>query len=224
LYTKTLTAPRLLLYNRTVRKIRGEIVNYQLLSDDDFNNLFISENLKRLRLANNLSTVQVAKIIGKSRQGYVNYETGAREISIHDLITLSGFYNVRVDDIIGNPYSNRTDKILSFRTFQMQDGHIVPTLQLSISTINDDMIALKKSDHEITFFWRTQKNQKNRIMLFEYYDRIYVSKVFFNKDKGGFFFINDEPYYFTKAHAENLIFKGVYASTLTKDLVIENFF
>ena len=35
-------------------------MNYQLLSDDDFNNLFISENLKRLRLANNLSTVQVA--------------------------------------------------------------------------------------------------------------------------------------------------------------------
>ena len=89
-------------------------MNYQLLSDDDFNNLFISENLKRLRLANNLSTVQVAQIIGKSRQGYVNYESGAREISIHDLITLSGFYNVRVDDIIGNPYSNRNEKAIEY--------------------------------------------------------------------------------------------------------------
>lgn len=199
-------------------------MNYQLLSDDDFNNLFISENLKRLRLANNLSTVQVAKIIGKSRQGYVNYETGAREISIHDLITLSGFYNVRVDDIIGNPYSNRTDKVLTFRTFEVHDDKIIPAMQLSLSTANDDMIALKKSDQEINFFWRTQKNQDNRVMLFEYYDRIYVSKVFFNKEKGGFFFINEMPHYFTKANAENLIFKGVYASTLTKDLIIENFF
>ena len=82
----------------------------------------------------------------------------------------------------------------------------------------------KKSDLEIDFFWRTQKNQKNRVMLFEYYDRVYVSKVYFNKDHGGFFFINEEPLYFTKANAENLIFKGVYASTLKKDLVIENFF
>jgi transcriptional regulator with XRE-family HTH domain len=199
-------------------------MNYQLLSDDDFNNLFISENLKRLRLANNLSTVQVAQIIGKSRQGYVNYESGAREISIHDLITLSGFYNVRVDDIIGNPYSNRNEKALTFRTFEHIEEKIVPSVQISVSTINDDMIAYKKSDLEIDFFWRTQKNQKNRVMLFEYYDRVYVSKVYFNKDHGGFFFINEEPLYFTKANAENLIFKGVYASTLKKDLIIENFF
>lgn len=199
-------------------------MNYQLLSDDDFNNLFISENLKRLRLANNLSTVQVAQIIGKSRQGYVNYESGAREISIHDLITLSGFYNVRVDDIIGNPYSNRNEKALTFRTFEHIDDKIVPSMKLTISTINDDMIAYKKSDLEIDFFWRTQKNQKNRVMLFEYYDKVYVSKVYFNKDNGGFFFINEEPLHFTKANAENLIFKGVYASTLKKDLVIENFF
>ena len=164
-------------------------MNYQLLSDDDFNNLFISENLKRLRLANNLSTVQVAQLIGKSRQGYVNYESGAREISIHDLITLSGFYNVRVDDIIGNPYSNRSEKALTFRTFEHIEEKIVPSVQISISTINDDMIAYKKSDLEIDFFWRTQKNQKNRVMLFEYYDRVYVSKVYFNKDHGGFFFI-----------------------------------
>ena len=61
-------------------------------------------------------------------------------------------------------------------------------MQISISTINDDMIAYKKSDLEIDFFWRTQKNQKNRVMLFEYYDRVYVSKVYFNKDHGGFFF------------------------------------
>lgn len=199
-------------------------MNYQLLSDDDFNNLFISENLKRLRLANNLSTVQVAQIIGKSRQGYVNYESGAREISIHDLITLSGFYNVRVDEIIGNPYSNRNEKALTFRTFEHIGNIIVPSMQITISTINDDMIAYKRSDLEIDFFWRTQKNQKNRVMLFEYYDKIYVSKVFFNKELGGFFFIDDEPHYFTKANAENLIFKGVYASTLKKDLVIENFF
>jgi transcriptional regulator with XRE-family HTH domain len=195
-----------------------------LQTEYDFNNLFISENLKRLRLMNNLTTVQVASIIGKSRQGYVNYETGTREISIHDLITLSGFYNIRVDDIIGNPYSNQSDHILTFRCFEYKKDEIVPCFQMAVSTINDDMIAVRKSENEIDFYWRTQTYQKNRIMLFEFYDRIYAAKIFFSKDRGGFFFIGDEPKYFTKAHAENIIYKGVYASTLKKDLIIDNFF
>jgi len=195
-----------------------------LNSDYDFNNLFISENLKRLRLMNNLSPIQLAKIINKSRQGYVNYETGVREIGIHDLITLSGFYNVRVDDIIGNPYSNRSEKKITFRSFEYKETKIVPTIQMALSTINDDVITVKKTELEIDFYWRTQTNQHNRVMLFEYYDSIYSSKVFFNKDKGGIFFINDEPQYFTKAHAENLIFKGVFMGTLKKDFSIENFF
>lgn len=195
-----------------------------LNTDFDFNTLFISENLKRLRLMNNLSTTQLAKIINKSRQGYANYESGVREISIHDLITLSGFYNVRVDDIIGNPYSNRNEKQITFRSFEYKDNKIVPTIQMALSTINDDVITVKKNEFEIDFYWRTQTNQHNRIMLFEYYDSIYCSKVFFNKDKGGIYFINEEPQYFTKAHAENLIFKGVFMGSLKKEFTIENFF
>jgi transcriptional regulator with XRE-family HTH domain len=63
-------------------------VNNKLHNEFDFNNLFISENLRRLRLLNNLTTTQVCKVINKTRQGYVNYENGSREISIHDLIGL----------------------------------------------------------------------------------------------------------------------------------------
>ncbi len=199
-------------------------MNNQLKTDIDFNNLFISENLKRLRLLNNLSTVQIGKVINKSRQGYVNYENGSREISIHDLITLSGFYNVNVDELIGNPYSNRNDKRLTFRSFEYLNNVIEPSQQMVLSTINDDVIVVKKNELEIDFYWRTQTNQHNHVMLFEYYDKTYTSKVFLNKDKGGIFFINDEPKYFTKANAENMLFKGVYMATLNKNFVIENFF
>jgi transcriptional regulator with XRE-family HTH domain len=199
-------------------------VNNKLHNEFDFNNLFISENLRRLRLLNNLTTTQVCKVINKTRQGYVNHENGSREISIHDLITLSGFYNVNVDELIGNPYSNRNEKRLAFRTYQHSNHEIEPTNQMIVSTINDDVIAVSKNDLEVDFYWRTQTNQHNHVMLFEYYDKTYTSKVFFNKDKGGFFFINDEPKFFTKANAENLLFKGIYMATLKKEFSIENFF
>jgi transcriptional regulator with XRE-family HTH domain len=197
----------------------------QLLSNDDFNNLFLRENLKRLRTKNGLSTIAIAKVINKSRQAYANYEAGLREISIHDLIVLSGFYHVSVDEILGNPFTNRNNNSLSFRSYEVIDEDVIrPTLEQTINTANDDVILVKRNDHVIDFFWRTQLNQKGKLMLFEYNNRLYTSKVFFQKDKGGFFFIQDEPVYFNKVQVENLIFIGVYASTLTKGFNIPNFF
>ena len=67
-----------------------EVMNMApLATNDDFNNLFIRENLKRLRLSHGLSMIAVGKIINKTRQAYANYEAGQREINIHDLNTLS---------------------------------------------------------------------------------------------------------------------------------------
>ncbi len=76
-----------------------------LNTPDAFNKLFISENLKKLRVSDTLSTTAVGKIIDKTRQGYLNYENGSREIGIYDLITLSGYYNVSIDVIVGNPFT-----------------------------------------------------------------------------------------------------------------------
>jgi len=195
----------------------------QLATNDDFNNLFIRENLKRLRISHGLSMLAVAKIINKTRQAYANYEAGQREINIHDLITLSGFYNISVDKILGNPYSNRNDMILSFRTYAMKDGELKVAPQQTISTINDDVIAVIRDELHIDFYWRTQLYHEDRLMLFEYNNKPYTSKVFYNKDKGGFFYIDDKPFFFNKAHAENIIYIGIYNSTLTKEFSIPNF-
>jgi transcriptional regulator with XRE-family HTH domain len=197
----------------------------QLLSNDDFNNLFLRENLKRLRIKNGLSTIAIAKIINKSRQAYANYEAGLREISIHDLIVLPGFYHVSVDDILGNPFTNRNNNTLSFRSYEiLDDGSIRPTVEKTINTANDDVIVVKRNEKTIDFYWRTQMNQKGKVMLFEYNNQLYSSKVFFQKDKGWFFFVHEEPQYFNKVQVENLIFIGVFASSLTKDFNIPNFF
>ena len=193
-------------------------------SSDDFNNLFISENLRRLRLSHKLTTTHVASVIKKSRQGYLNYETGAREIGIHDLIKLSGFYGVSIDSLVGNPYTLRNDKQLTYRTYELIEGELRHVMPSSINTSNDDVICVRYDETRVDFFWRTQIHHKNKVMLFEYYNRPYVSKIFYDTDGGGCFFIQDEPVFFTKGHADNIVIVGVFASTLKKEFSIPNFF
>ncbi|MFA5130296.1 MAG: helix-turn-helix transcriptional regulator [Patescibacteria group bacterium] len=194
-----------------------------MTTEDDFNSLFICENLRRLRQAHHLTTTHVANILKKSRQGYLNYENGDREIGIHDLIKLSGFYGVTIDEMVGNPFSQHNNKPMSFRTYEMVDGELTHVMPLPINTANDDVICVKYDDRQVDFFWRTQVHHKNKVMLFEYYNRPYVSKLFYNTDGGGCFFLHDEPFYFTKAHADNIVIIGVFSAKLTKDFTIPNF-
>jgi transcriptional regulator with XRE-family HTH domain len=195
----------------------------KLNTEDDFNNLFICENLKRLRISHNLSTTQVASVIKKSRQGYLNYENGSREIGIHDLIKLSQFYGVSIDHITGNPFSNRINNTLAFRTYAMIDNELKQVLPYNINAENDDVILVRYNEQKIDFFWRTQTYHKNQVMLFSYYNRHYVSKIFYNIDGGGCFFILDEMFNFTKAQSENLIIHGIHAGTISKNFQIPNF-
>jgi len=192
--------------------------------DDFFDSRFVSQNLKQLRLSHKLSPKEVGDIIGKSRQGYVNYENGNREISLKDLVKLSGFYNVSLDVIIGNPYTLVNDKTLAFRSFENSDEGLSEVMPFTISTINDDVICYMKPDHDVRFFWKTNQNLDGHVMIFDYYDMTYISKVYFKPTGGGHFYINDKPRYFNKAHAENIVFKGVLMADLKKYMDIPHFF
>jgi transcriptional regulator with XRE-family HTH domain len=194
------------------------------ISKENLHLFIISENLKRLRSSHNLTTAQVAAAIHKSRQGYANYEAGNRDIGVRDLMTLADFYGVTIDDLVGNPFSLRNDKPLSFRSYERVDGQLQPISPITISTVNDDVVLVRQGDNRVEFYWKTQKYHKGRVMLFDYYDRVYTSKVHFHKDGGGFFTINDEPFFFTKANAENIVYLGVFGSSLRKDFSIPNFF
>ncbi len=61
----------------------------------------ICENLKELRLENNLTQEQIAKILKVSRVVYNRYENGKREISVEFLIILADYYQVTLDYIAG---------------------------------------------------------------------------------------------------------------------------
>ena len=195
-----------------------------LNSNDSFNKLFICENLKKLRLTYNLSTTEVGKIIGKTRQGYLNYENGSRDIGILDLITLSGYYNVSIDVIVGNPFTLKNEKLLAFRAFEYQENELKEVMATTISTVHDDIICVKFNDLKTEFFWKTNSNQHGHDMIFEYYNKPYISKVYYNSTGGGHFYINTLPFYFNKAQAESIVFKGVFISELNKITHIPHFF
>lgn len=60
-------------------------------------------NLKKLRTQRGISQKAVADGVGCSPTVYSRYETGERQPSIEMLISLSQFFGVSVDCIVGNP-------------------------------------------------------------------------------------------------------------------------
>ena len=57
--------------------------------------------IRDLRIKANLKQEDIAKILGTSQTMYARYERAANELLIHHLITLSKYYNVSTDYILG---------------------------------------------------------------------------------------------------------------------------
>ena len=61
----------------------------------------IGKTLKQLRLQNNLSQEDVAKVLNISRQAYCRYENDQREPSLRTLCAIADFYDETTDFILG---------------------------------------------------------------------------------------------------------------------------
>ena len=57
--------------------------------------------LRDLREDADKTQTQIAEILGTSQTMYARYERGAHELPIHHLITLSKYYGVSTDYILG---------------------------------------------------------------------------------------------------------------------------
>ncbi|WP_295713834.1 helix-turn-helix transcriptional regulator [uncultured Mitsuokella sp.] len=60
-----------------------------------------STRLKELRIQNNLSQAEVAKVIQCSQVAYGMYELGKRKIPIDKLVVLAKYYRVSLDYLAG---------------------------------------------------------------------------------------------------------------------------
>ena len=63
--------------------------------------MYIYRRIKDLREDNDLSQLDVAKVLEISQQHYSMYETGKREIPLHHFITLAKYYGVSLDYMAG---------------------------------------------------------------------------------------------------------------------------
>ena len=61
----------------------------------------LNENIKQLRLARNLSQVDLAKALGVTKQSISNWENNNIQPSIDMLIRLAQFFSVSTDCILG---------------------------------------------------------------------------------------------------------------------------
>ena len=57
--------------------------------------------IRELREDKDLNQTQVAKVLSMSQTGYSKYETGENDVPTAVLISLSKFYNVSIDYILG---------------------------------------------------------------------------------------------------------------------------
>ena len=60
-----------------------------------------TKRLYDLRTDNDLTQEDVACVLNTTKQNYGRYENGKRKLNIEDLITLSRFYKVSTDYILG---------------------------------------------------------------------------------------------------------------------------
>jgi len=61
----------------------------------------LNENIKQLRLARNLSQVDLAKKLGVTKQSISNWENNNIQPSIYMLIRLSNYFSVSTDYMLG---------------------------------------------------------------------------------------------------------------------------
>lgn len=66
---------------------------------------FLSKNIKFLRLKNNLTQEEVAKIVNKTRSLVSAWESDDRDITTEDIIKLSDYFDVSMDFLISKDLS-----------------------------------------------------------------------------------------------------------------------
>lgn len=66
-----------------------------------YENVF-KNNLKELRLEKGYGQIELAKKLGVSKGVISLWENGLREPTLSSLITISKFFNISIDDLVGN--------------------------------------------------------------------------------------------------------------------------
>lgn len=71
---------------------------------------FLSTNIKFLRISRNIKQDELAELVGKNRSLISQWESGSKEITVRDIIKLSNFFNVSMQDLVGKDLRLKQDQ------------------------------------------------------------------------------------------------------------------
>src|SRR5690554_7700895 len=93
--------------------------------------IYLASNLKLLRKYRKMSQEDVAKELGLTRSSYSGYENGVAEPGIENLVKMSKFYRIPMDDLLKRNMNELTESESEEHTFELQSRpHLVCRLLL----------------------------------------------------------------------------------------------
>lgn len=75
-------------------------------------NILLSQNIKYLRKQRNMSQEKLSRIVNKDRSLIGHWESGSREVTLDDLIKISEFFDVSIDQLLGTDLINQQTNIV----------------------------------------------------------------------------------------------------------------
>lgn len=105
----------------------------------------LSSNLKLLRKNRNFSQEEVAKKLELTRSSYSGYENGVAEPGIENLVKLSSFYRIPLDDLLKKDLSKLSDaewKAIEKGVYVDVKGQKLRVLTASVSAENEEVIEM----------------------------------------------------------------------------------
>ena len=60
----------------------------------------IGENIKNLRLENNLNLDELSSVTGIAKKNLINYELGKKQLNIKNLIIVCSYFKIKIDDLV----------------------------------------------------------------------------------------------------------------------------
>lgn len=185
----------------------------------------ITENMVYLRKQKNLSGLNIADVLGVSRQAYYNYESGQREMSLSNLKILADYYGVTLDLIASTSLSDSRPPILTFPTLKKVDNNYKFTEDLAkVTSFSNDLLVVKESETLIKIFETNTTYIEGQELLFEFNNKLYTAVINFTPDGDGFFIYEEKAIKITKRDAKSLVYLGILFATIDKRYEKDYFF
>ncbi|RFC53796.1 XRE family transcriptional regulator [Brumimicrobium aurantiacum] len=107
--------------------------------------IYLSSNLKLLRKNRKLSQEEVAGKLNLTRSSYSGYENGVAEPGVENLLKMSKFYRIPLDDLLKRDFSKLTEndwEAIQKGVYADVKGRRLRVLTSMVSEQNDDVIEM----------------------------------------------------------------------------------